>query len=172
MQKYSILTLFLIMLFAGCGQEPCEYHTVEITGIPAEYNRQGGDVIIGNLRTEYYRGTGTISDEKLIVDIYESKDHSRTVWRGSGDFPVMLLTGFGMLIPGPSFIYTNGKTFQELQIDMDTCDIFANIFYLDNPDVLDKLPKIKFRKPEDGGGKTRIKFNELQMLDCEWWSLE
>ena len=169
MQKYFILALFLIMLLAGCWQEHCEYHIVEITGIPAEYNGQEGNVIIGNLRTEYYRGTGTISKEKLIVDIYENGE----IWRGSGNFPIILLTGFGMLMSGPSFIYTNGKTFQELQIDIDTsCAILANIFYYDDPDVLSKLPKIEFRKPENGGRKTKIEFDKLQMLDCEWWGLE
>jgi len=68
MQKYSILILFLVMLL-GCGQEPCEYHIVEITGIPAEYNGQDGVVIIGSGIIERY-GNGTISEGKLVVDIY------------------------------------------------------------------------------------------------------
>jgi len=166
MQKYSILILFLVMLL-GCEQEqePYEYHIVEITGIPAEYNGQDGVVIIGSGIIERY-GNGTISKGKLVVDIYERTDNSRAVWRGSGNFPVMLLIGFGMIImPGPSFIYTNGKTFQELQIDTDECAISANILFDEAPDVLSKLPKIEFRKPEDGGRKTKIEFNKLQMLD-------
>jgi len=166
MQKYSILTLFLVMLLAGCGQEPCEYHIVEITGIPAEYNGQGGVVVIGSEPPLRY-GTGTISKGKFIVDIYERGDSSRTIWRGSGNFPVMLLIGFGVIIPGPYFIYTNGKTLQELQLDMDECAILANILFAEGPDVLSKLPRIEFRKPEDGGRKTKIEFNKLQMLDCE-----
>jgi len=165
MQKYSILALFLIMLL-GCGQEPCEYHTVEITEIPAKYNGQDGLVIIGSGIVERY-GNGTISKGKLIVDIYERGDSSRTIWRGSGNFPVMLLIGFGPFIPGPYFIYTDGKTLQELQIDMDECAILANILFAEGPDVLSKLPEIEFRKPEDGGRKTKIEFNKLQMTDCE-----
>ena len=63
-----------------------------------------------------------------------------------------------MLAPS-TFIYTDGKTLQELQID-------ENICY--ESDFFSKLPEIEFRKPEDGGGKTKIEFNKLQMLDCEW----
>jgi len=150
------------MLLAGCGQEEPEYHyqVVEITGIPAEYNGQDGSVNIGGIFERY--GTGTVSKGKLIVDICERGDNSCVAWRGSGNFPVIVLLGFNLIVPS-TFIYTSGKTFQELQIDENICD---------ESDFLNKLPKIEFRKPEDGGGKTKIEFNKLQMLDCEWWSLE
>jgi len=163
MLKYFLL-LFLAMLI-GC--ERCyEWHTIEITKIP-EYDRWPGTVFLGFGEPELITGDGTVSNEKLIVDIDETGDGFAGTWRGSGSFPVIIQFGSG---PFPeTFVYTDGKTFQELQIDVCVPAEETAHYLIYLTDLPDKLPKVKFRKSEEVWGReniiTVIEFNKFKKLD-------
>jgi hypothetical protein len=150
-----------------------EYHIIEVTGIPAEYNKRTGYVRIGS---EIMQGQGgeTISDGKFIGTICPEAC-GNFLWYGSGSFPIIIMiledtiSDVSMLPKDNVFIYTNGETFQELQIDI--CTITGNINDLPS-DFFDKLPKIEFFTPIKENTVTVIEFDKLQKLDYTGCELE
>jgi hypothetical protein len=152
-----------------------EYHIIEVTGIPAEYNEREAYVRIGSEIMQGGRGEA-ISDGKFIGEIC-TRACGGLFWHGYGSFPIIIMiledATYGsdvfMLPKDNVFIYTNGETFQELQIDI--CALTGNINDLPS-DFFDKLPKIEFLTPEIENTVTVIEFDKLQKLDYTGCELE
>jgi hypothetical protein len=167
-----ILFIFLLTwgIFLGCvlSIHPPDSleNIVEITEIPVEYDGQNGYVRLGSTKTfdeAEKEAEGIISNGKLIEDVSDKINVNYPVFyfKGFGNLPIVVSLGDDI------FIYTNGESFQELQIDV--CAITENINNWSSI-FFDKLPKIKFRDPIGEVIVTVIEFNKLQKLDyteCE-----
>ncbi|MCL2282756.1 MAG: hypothetical protein FWC26_05505 [Fibromonadales bacterium] len=145
------------------------YHIIEVTGLPVVYNEQMAYVSIGpeTWQDHEIHRMGTTSDGKFFEAI--CIDNCSNYWSGFGEFSFVMMFGDILyrenifISPGDDvFIYTNGKTFQELQIDV--CSITGSINDLPS-DLFDKLPKIEFHIPLMKNTITIVEFNKLQKLD-------
>jgi len=108
----AVVVVAMAFIFLGCEPHAGRDYVV-ITGIPAEYNEQKGVVKI-----ESYRADGIVKNGELTVFFgYNYDDTSSYVM---------------VEFENNRFVYTNGKAFEELQVDVCDLSFFA------------KLPMVKF----------------------------
>ncbi|MCL2207908.1 MAG: hypothetical protein FWB90_07445 [Fibromonadales bacterium] len=117
---FFLFTLFVAILFAGCGEVNGELSTngtgspsginksVVITGLSA-YNGEPGFVLVasfeGETLKETYAGGAEITNGRIITNILEYNNGAfGDPWTGSGEY--LLTLGIGT--PTKKFLYTNG----------------------------------------------------------------
>ncbi|MDR0518411.1 MAG: hypothetical protein LBH25_15370 [Fibromonadaceae bacterium] len=153
---FAVSTLLTMALTLSCsngnsslGGDSSEKR-ITVTGIPAKYNGQEACFAAGPITGEGCEGCERISGGKLEAALLG--DESEKPWTGTGLFPAFLY-GDDFI-----FIYTDGKTFDELQID--AC-VFLDEEIDEMPvQLFNKMPKISFLSE-----LTEVEFSKFKVID-------
>jgi len=156
----GILAIMLVfgMLAAGCGNDDSgksgntDPKTITITGLNGITG--GVEVLVSSQNVGVAGGAGIIKNNSVTIELYEYDNddyYAKMIsWTGNGSYYLELF----LEDQEEFYIYTNGKSFKELNITEDTtvAQLFSRLPKYNISSTSSSIPFNKFKKVPEWGG--------------------